>query len=732
MALPRSALVALAAALAPHMSDAAQLVSKERDTPITRVVKLLKEMQATIAKEQDEDEALRDKLKCWCNDNNWEKGNMVEASEAKISELKSAIESGTARSAELNQQIKDLNAEVAADKQALAEATELREKQLKEFHGGEVDSIQAIENLKAALTVLSKHHDGTPAPWGQGGEDSFGKPSDSWSLLMLSSKDEPWTAAHESAHMSDALDQFMSRNGFDSSASPVDTSNGKGFLQQSDNQAQAQATKSGLTTDETAIIRKALKSAAAFMQAHHSQGYMPSYSAQSGEIVGVLKQLKEEMEGDLSESQKLEQERAAAFEELRNAKTAEIANGEKMSEQKEDELATTDNDLAEAKEDLGQEEAALAETQKFLANLKDTCDNADKNYAERKQARMDESKAVSETIEILMADEARDTFSSTYNFLQVASESQQDKQRKEAAKLIRKAAAKDPQLSMLASTVELDQFSKVKKAIDDMIAMLKVQQEDEVKKNDWCKKELQENEMTTAKTQDHQGDLEAKEAKLASDVEALDKRLTEAKAEIAELQVNLQRANEDRSLENKEFQKTVHDQTTTVEILKKALDKLANYYDSAEFLQRSKSAQTPPVPQAEYSKSAGAEGVMQMIEKLVKEAQTMTADARKAESEAQAAYETMIADTNGSVEALQKEVVTKTKNKAQATKEKQETAQNIVDTVKELDGLNKYNGDLHEECDYTLKNFDVRQTARAEEVEALQQAKQILSGASLS
>merc|ERR1719326_343183 len=92
------------------------LAGKVRDTPITRVVNLLKEMQATISKEQDEDEALRDKLKCWCNDNNWEKGNMVEASEAKISELKSAIESGTARSAELNEQIKELNAEVAADK----------------------------------------------------------------------------------------------------------------------------------------------------------------------------------------------------------------------------------------------------------------------------------------------------------------------------------------------------------------------------------------------------------------------------------------------------------------------------------------------------------------------------------------------------------------------------------------------------------------------------------------
>merc|ERR1719366_26156 len=113
---------------------------------------------------------------------------------------------------------------------------------------------------------------------------------------------------------------------------------------------------------------------------------MPSYSAQSGEIVGVLKQLKEEMEGELSEAQKTEATRAATFAELRAAKTSEIESGEKMAETKEDEKATTDNDLAEAKEDLGQTEAALAEFQTFLKNLKEQCAVADKNFEARKKA----------------------------------------------------------------------------------------------------------------------------------------------------------------------------------------------------------------------------------------------------------------------------------------------------------------------------------------------------------
>ena len=39
------------------------------------------------------------------------------------------------------------------------------------------------------------------------------------------------------------------------------------------------------------------------------------------------------------------------------------------------------------------------------------------------------------------------------------------------------------------------------------------------------------------------------------------------------------------------------------------------------------------------------------------------------------------------------------------------------------------NADLHSGCDFVLKNFDVRQQARDEEVDALKQSIMILSGA---
>merc|ERR1719422_1955140 len=82
--------------------------NKERDTPVTRVVHLLKEMGQTVKTEMEEDEALFHKLQCWCTNNNWEKANSIEASENKIGELKNTIESLTASTTELRASIKEL------------------------------------------------------------------------------------------------------------------------------------------------------------------------------------------------------------------------------------------------------------------------------------------------------------------------------------------------------------------------------------------------------------------------------------------------------------------------------------------------------------------------------------------------------------------------------------------------------------------------------------------------
>merc|ERR1719482_2436849 len=121
-----------------------------------------------------------------------------------------------------------------------------------------------------------------------------------------------------------------------------------------------------------------------------------------------------------------------------------------------------------------------------------------------------------------------------------------------------------------------------------------------------------------------------------------------------------------------------------------------------------------------------------MIEQIIADAKAMEEDAIKAEEESQIAYETFVTETNASIEAATKESITAAENKAKAEAEKAETELARDGVVSEIEALIGENGDLHKSCDYTLKNFDLRQTARQSEMEALKQALSILSGASFS
>jgi hypothetical protein len=713
-----------------------------KDTPVTRVVALLKQMQKTLQKEMDEDAALYDKLACWCNTNKYEKGEAITEAQAKIADLKSTQDALESKTAGLKQTIEQLEKDTADGKSSLEAAAALREKEQSQFHGSELESIQSIEALKAAIEVLSKHQ-GAALP-----QMALNFPSASFLSVRGTGRKGrgSWDGVHES-RLARSFDDFLETHGFTGTGAvaqgPPSEPTASSALQRTavkGGEEKASASKAW-SSDDTAILQRALRTASTFMQARGGEDYYPSYRGRSGEIVGLLKELKDQMEADLSEAQKTELSRKAAYEELRSSKSTEVEEGEKQAEQKEDQLAKASMDLAEAKEDLSQTEATLSEQEKFVATLRETCEDADTNFEARKSTRLEEIKAVSEAVSILSKDEARDTMSRTYSFLQMSSIHNARQQRVAAASVLRAVAARQasPVLSIMATRVQLDNFERVKKAIDDMVLMLKTQQADEVKKNDWCNAAFHENEVSTVKTESDKADLSAKADDLTSSMQKLDDEVAQASKQIVELQVELQRATENRQRENLDFQNTIADQRATQAALKQALERLAKFYSSEDFLQKDAqrraahdATQTPPVPQKEYNPSAGGNGVMSMIEKLIYEARALETESRKGENKAQSQYETLLADTNASIKALQKEVAFKTGAKADASKEKTETESDLVSTVGELEALDKYKGTLHFECDYLVKNFGLRQEARAQEVEALKQAKQILSGAAQS
>ena len=482
------------------------------------VVTLLKDMLKQLEKEATEDEEIYDKMACWCETNDKEKTKSIADAEKKIEDLTTKIEELTAASARLNTEIKNLEKEIAANTQALDQATAIREKQLAEFSAEEKDLLQSISSLGTAVEVLSKHN--------------------SASLIQM-----PKT------HM-------------DSIANTL----------QSSMQKHASLLEGVITPTQRRAV-------ASFIQAPDTR---QSYAPQSGQIFGILSQMKETFETNLAASQKDETANQKAYEDLKAAKEAEIAAGTAQKDQKTEELADTDEKNAIAKQDLEDTKTSLSADEEFLMMLKEKCSMTDGEWNERQKTRQLEMEACSKALAVLSGDDAHDLFSSTFNFVQTSSKAQSA--RRTAASAVLSAMAKkynNPRLSTLAYKVKLDAFTEVKKAIDDMVTELAKQQADEQKHKDFCVDEFNSNQLQTEEKVRQKKDLEATIDDLKMTISTLTKEIDTLKSEIGEMQVQTKRAGEDRERKNKEFQQTVADQRATQKLLNKALEVLQGFYGKA-------------------------------------------------------------------------------------------------------------------------------------------------------
>merc|ERR1740115_31688 len=121
-----------------------------------------------------------------------------------------------------------------------------------------------------------------------------------------------------------------------------------------------------------------------------------------------------------------------------------------------------------------------------------------------------------------------------------------------------------------------------------------------------------------------------------------------------------------------------------------------------------------------------------MIQQIINDAKALEAEATRSEADAQKSYESMVKNTNDSTDTKNRDIVNKSAAKAKAEADLVEARDGtLAALVTELEQLAASKAELHASCDYVVKNFDVRQTARDEEVDALKQAKAVLSGSKM-
>jgi hypothetical protein len=600
----------------------------------------------------------------------------------RIQKLNADIEKFAGTSSQLNTEISNLNVEVAKNTEALDTATALREKQLAEFTEEEKDMLGSIGSLGSAVTVLGKHR------------AAFLQLSDSAVINVAA------TIRHELRKHKFLLQEVVSpsqRRMLEAFAQPGGAS---GLLQE-------------------------------------SSGYNPAYKPQGGAILGVLEAMKESFETNLATSQKEETTNQQAYEDLKAAKTAEIKAGSDLITSKTGLMAEADEKHAQSKTDLTSTEDTLQADTVYLASVKEHCANIDAEMEERTKTRQMEMQAVSKAMSVLTSDEATDLFSDTLGLVQHRATfvqlSKSDRARLVKALQATAKTSHDPRLSILAMRARGDVFAKVRESLQEMVDKLLKEKEEEIQKKYFCIDSLNENMRTTETRTQEKETANAKMNDHINAMEMLAKKIEEDHAQIAELRVQLKKATEDREKANKDFQETVADQRATQKLLTAALGVLKGFYEKPALMQTAagKAPAGPPPPPGfkKYSNNAQSGGVMNMIQTICDDAKAMEAEALAGEETNQQAYEDFVKDTNEAVIVLQKDIATKTEEKAREEQDKV-MEEGIRDQKGiEIEQLRKENLDLHMDCDYMLKNFDSRLEARDAEVEALKQAIASLSGA---
>jgi len=281
-------------------------------------------------------------------------------------------------------------------------------------------------------------------------------------------------------------------------------------------------------------------------------------------------------------------------------------------------------------------------------------------------------------------------------------------------------------------------FAKVIKMIDNLLATLRKEQLDDNHKKEYCEKQFDFAEDKKKELQHALSDLETQIEDAKEGLEQLTAEIAALEEGIKDLDKSVSEATEQRKEEHEEYTELMSSNGAAKELLNFAVNRLNKFYnpalhnpeqDGAELAQM----QDEPEKLGAYKKKGEeSNGVIAMINLLIKDLDKEMIEAKTAEKNAQADYEAMLSDSAEKRAGDTKALTEKTDAKASLEMDLQNYLDTKAATTKELMGTEKYISSLHAECDWLLQYFDARKAAREGETEALTNAKAILNGADFS
>merc|ERR1719191_1233759 len=399
----------------------------------------------------------------FCDDESSDLGYTIKTAVRKIGDLKAVIEDCSTKIPAYEDEVSTLGSEVAAKTKQLYEATEVRKTQKAEFSKVESELMTSIDQLDRAVTII-KRETGAGASFIQGSSKS---------MQNLNTAIKALGKIIDSTRIS-----FSARK---SLKSLLQTGNLGG-------------------EDNYESLRQ-------------PQAKEVAYESKSGGIISKIEEMKEKAEETLTDARNTELKSQQDFNMLEQSLNSGIAVAQDKISVAKSAIGAKGEEMNGAKGDLSETEASKAADEKFLAQLKHDCQEAAANWAQRQESAKAETGAINKAIEVLsegvrvllqknsivskkqvndaLAKEDQDFDDDAPPGADAQSNAESQSRSKLVSKLkdlSRKFGSYA--LMEMAGSAAMDPFVKIKGLIEEMIAKLVQEAQEEATQKAFCDEEM--------------------------------------------------------------------------------------------------------------------------------------------------------------------------------------------------------------------------------------------------
>jgi len=658
----------------------------EQSNPLGKVLELMNELSAKVVAEGEvEAEAFKEYFD-WCDDTAKNGQFAIDDASKQKAKLEANIDKLSSEIQVAGVQIEELAGSIAQVESELKDATLIREKEHTDFMASESELVDAVDTLDRAVGILSKEAAKNPAALAQ-----------------------------------------------------VDSSNMDGMLQAISTVLDAAA----FNTRDQKKLAALVQSQSADDDSEVNAPAAATYKSHSGGIVEILEDMKEKAEGSLSDMRKSETTTKHNFDMLKQSLEDQLAADNKDKSEEESTKAAAEEAKATAEGDLAVTKKTLASAEEELETARSTCMQVASDHESTVNSRNEELTAIAKAKTIL-EETSSGAVSQSYSFVQVATRIQScaDLAKSEVVTMVQQLARKhhSAALAQLASKISAvvkygslggeDPFAKVKGLLDDMIAKLEKEANEEADEKAYCDEQMSKTEVKKAELEDDVAKMTSKiDTATAKSVE-LKEQVMALESELASLAKEQAEMDKIRSETHAAFETAKADLTLGLTGVHNALSVLREYYqggDAAAMLQQDGSFMQQPAMPEKHSKAAGAgDSILGILEVVESDFATNLAKEESEEEDAQTSYDKMTQENKIAKTTKEQDVKYKVQESKSLDTFIAETSGDRDTTNTELAAVDEYYSKIKDRCIAKPETYEDRKAKREAEINGLKQALSVL------